>query len=67
MLVFFIEVLNLDLTTEFNHTVGWNLIEVTHRTGIPLHRDKELFTPRRHTITHGTDNPFTRYKEADLH
>lgn len=35
--ILFVFSLDLDLTAELHHTVGWNLIEITHRAGIALH------------------------------
>lgn len=51
--------LDFDLATHFHHTVWRDLIEITHWTGITLHRNKQFFTPWRHSITHGMNQTIT--------
>lgn len=51
--------LDFDLATHFHHTVWRDLIEITHRTGITLHRNKQFFTPWCHSITHGMNQTIT--------
>ncbi len=51
--------LDFDLAAHFHHTVWRDLIEITHRTGITLHRNKQFFTPWCHSITHGMNQTIT--------
>lgn len=59
--------LDLYLTAQLHHAVGWNLIEITDWTGIALHGNEQLFTPRRHAFPQSMNNAVARNKEADLH
>ena len=66
-LAFCIQGLYFNLTTHFHHTVWWNLIKITDRTGISLHGNKQLFPPRRHAIPQGMNQTIPGNKEADVH